>query len=45
MLLKDLGDNFTFDCYETDERYNVLVPTMKVKRKDTYLKEKLVYFA
>ncbi|NLZ16038.1 MAG: LicD family protein [Erysipelotrichaceae bacterium] len=37
---KDLGDNFTFDCYETDERYNVLVPTMKVKRKDTYLKEK-----
>ncbi|HHT67119.1 MAG TPA: LicD family protein [Erysipelotrichaceae bacterium] len=37
---KDLGENFTFDCYETDDRYNVLVPTMKVKRKDTYLKEK-----
>ncbi|NLB48879.1 MAG: hypothetical protein GX813_03470 [Erysipelotrichia bacterium] len=37
---KDLGENFTFDCYETDDRYNVLVPTMKVKRKDTYMKEK-----
>lgn len=39
---KDLSDEFYFDCYETNKKYNVLIPTMKFKMKHTYLKEKNV---
>lgn len=30
---KDLNPDFVFDCYETDKRYNILQPTIKVKNK------------
>ncbi|MDD3389536.1 MAG: LicD family protein [Bacilli bacterium] len=39
-LKRDLDPRFAFDAYETDPRYNVLIPTMKITRVDTYLKEK-----
>ncbi len=39
-LKRDLGPNFAFDAYEKDKRYNVLIPTMKLRRTDTYLREK-----
>lgn len=38
-LKNDLGDDFTFDCYETNHRYNVLNPTMKIRYKHSYIKE------
>ena len=37
---KDLSDEFEFICYETDDRYNVLIPTMKVKKKVGYMQDK-----
>ena len=37
---KDLSPEFEFVCYETDERYNVLIPTMKVKKKFGYMQDK-----
>ena len=36
---KDLGEEYVFDCYEVDKRYNVLINTIKVRLKDTYIKE------
>lgn len=39
-LNRDLDPNFAFDAWENDKRFNVLLPTMKITRKDTYLKEK-----
>ena len=38
-LQKDLGEDFSFDCYETDKRYNVLIPTFKIRYKHSYIKE------
>ena len=38
-LDRDLPDNYLYQCFEKDERYNVLIPTMKIRRKDTYIKE------
>jgi len=40
---KDLSSEFEFICYENDERYNVLVPTMKVKKKYGYMQDKNWY--
>ena len=37
---KDLGDEFTFDCYETNHRYNVLIPAFKLRLKNSYILEK-----
>ena len=37
---KDLSPEFEFVCYETDERYNVLIPTIKVKKKFGYMQDK-----
>ena len=31
---KDLSPEYVFDCYETDNRYNLLQPTIKVKNKN-----------
>ncbi|MCR5184885.1 MAG: LicD family protein [Bacilli bacterium] len=42
-LKKDLSDEFTFDSYETDKRYNVLIPTIKIRYKESYLLEKNSY--
>ena len=40
---KDLSDEFTFDCYETNKRYNVLIPTFKLRYKNSYIKETYYY--
>ena len=42
-LQKDLSDEFVFDCYETDPRFNVLIPTFKIRYKNSYIKEKYHY--
>ena len=39
-LNKDLDDNFYFQCFENDKRFNTINgPTMKVRKKNTYIKE------
>ena len=38
-LKSDLGNDFTFDCYLTNNRYNPLVPALKIRDKYTYIKE------
>ena len=37
---KDLSPEFEFSCYEKDERYNVLLPTFKVKKRVAYMRDK-----
>ena len=43
-LKNDLSDEYYFDCYETDEMYNVFYPTIKVRKKNTYIKESVEFF-
>lgn len=38
-LNEDLGEDFTFDCYEENKRYNVLIPTFKIRYKHSYIRE------
>ncbi len=38
-LEKDLDDQFYYHCYENDKRYNILIPSMKVRKKGTYIDE------
>ena len=38
-LKKDLSDEFYFQCFETDKKYNVLIPNMKIRKKGTYIAE------
>ena len=38
-MKKDLSDDFYFHCFETDQRYNVLIPSMKIRKKNTYIHE------
>ena len=40
---KDLSDEFEFVSYESDNRYNVLIPTFKVKKKYGYMQDKNWY--
>lgn len=42
-LKKDLSDEFSFDCYETNKRFNVLIPTFKIRYKNSYIKETYYY--
>ena len=37
---KDLSSEYEFICYEKDDRYNVLIPTIKVKKRMGYMREK-----
>ena len=37
---RDLSPEFEFICYEKDERYNVLIPTFKVKKRVAYMRDK-----
>lgn len=30
---------YVFQCFDTDDRYNVLIPAMKIRKKGTYIKE------
>lgn len=39
-MKKDLSDDFYFDSYETDKRFNTINgPWMKVRKKNTYIEE------
>jgi len=38
-LKNDLGNDYVFDCFETDSKYNVLIPTMKVRYKHSDIVE------
>lgn len=38
-LKNDLGEDFTFDCYLTNKRYNPLIPALKIRDKHTYIYE------
>ena len=37
---KDLGPDFDYICYEKDERWNVLIPTFKVKKRVGYMQDR-----
>ena len=39
-LEKDLSPEFEYICYEKDPRYNILIPTIKVKKKYGYMQDK-----
>ncbi len=39
VLKKELPEKYTFQCFETDKRYNVLIPAMKIRKKGTMIKE------
>lgn len=32
-------EGYVFQCFDTDQRYNVLIPAMKIRRKGTYIEE------
>lgn len=39
-LNKDLGDDFYFQCFENDKRFNTIMgPSMKIRKKNTYIEE------
>lgn len=38
-LKKDLSDDYYFHCFDTDKKYNVVIPQMKVRKKNTYIQE------
>jgi len=39
-LNKDLKNDYYFDCYETNKKYNVISgPNMKIRKRGTYLEE------
>lgn len=38
-LEKDLGDDFVFHCYEKSKKYPVTWPAMKIRMKNTYIRE------
>ncbi len=39
-LNKDLGDDFYFQCFENDNKFNTINgPTMKIRKKNTYIEE------
>ena len=39
-LKNDLGEDFVFECYEEDNRYNILLPAMKIRYKHSEIKER-----
>ena len=42
-LKNDLGDEYSFDCYEDNKKYNVMIPTFKIRYKNSYIKERFYY--
>ena len=40
VLSNELGEEFTFECYEVDDRCNVLIPPMKIRYKNSFIKER-----
>ena len=44
-LNKDLGDDYYFDCWENDKRFNTINgPWMKIRKRGTYIEEENVLF-
>jgi len=41
-LEKDLSDKYVYHCYEKNKKYTVTWPAMKIRMKNTYIKEKNV---
>lgn len=39
-LKEDLSSDFEFTCYEVDERCNILIPAIKVRKKVGYMRDK-----
>ena len=39
VLKTQCPDKYVYQCFDTDKRYNVLIPGMKIRKKGTYLKE------
>lgn len=39
VMKEECPDRYVFQCFQTDDRYNVLIPGMKIRMKGTYLKE------
>jgi len=39
-LKNDLGDDFTFECFEVDDRAAVIIPPIKIRYKHSYIKER-----
>lgn len=39
-LDRDLNDKFYYHCYEKNKNYNILIPQMKIRKKNTYIEEK-----
>lgn len=42
VLEEELPDDYVFQCYDTHKEYNVTIPSMKIRKKGTYIKEKNV---
>lgn len=40
VLDRDLDDAFYYHCFENDTRYNITIPAMKIRMKNTYIKER-----
>ena len=40
VLDHEIGDNFYYHCFEKNSRYNVTLPAMKFRIKNTYIKER-----
>lgn len=39
VLKRELPDKYVFHCFETNKKYNPLIPAMKIRKKGTYIKE------
>jgi len=38
-IVKELPEVYVVHCFEFNEKYNVLIPAMKIRKKGTYIKE------
>lgn len=38
-LDNELNENFYYHCYEKNNKYNVFIPQMKIRKKNTYIEE------
>lgn len=38
-LDKELGKDFYYHCYQKSDKYNVLIPQMKIRKRGTYVEE------
>lgn len=39
VMKEQCPQEYVFQCFDTDERYNVLIPAMKIRRRGTYIQE------